>query len=250
MKNLLLIIILTTVIAACGKKGPLIPPEAFAPAPVETLAVEQKGDRFFVSWAAPAVDAGGRPLKELAGFRLYRREVLPPNEDCEECPTAYRLVKSVDLEYPRDVRFYNNRYVFADSGIETGKTYQYKVIAFKKDGSEGSASNRARRKMVASPSAPVLSATSTATGVELKWEPGEAPGADFAGYNVYRRRGDDLGTLVLLTPVPVKARRFEDLRIERGVTYVYTVRQVIEVDGELVEGAVSNEAGGALAAPE
>lgn len=242
-----LLLLTALLLPGCGKKGPLIPPEAFAPGAVATLAVDQKEDRFFVSWAAPANDAGGRPLKDLAGFRLYRREVLPPNEDCEECPTAYRLVKTVDLEYLQDVRLYGNRYVFTDGGLENGKTYQYKVIAFQKDGSEGAASNRARRKKVAAPPAPRLAATSTPAGVVLQWEIPQGPGADFVGYTLYRRRGDDFGTLVLLTPTPVKESRFEDQRLERGTTYVYTVREVVEVDGQLVEGEVSNEVRASLA---
>ncbi|WP_298436318.1 fibronectin type III domain-containing protein [Geobacter sp.] len=236
-------------VAGCGKKGPLVPPEAFAPGAVDTLAVEQKGDRFFVSWEAPTRDAGGRPLKDLAGFRLYRRPVLPPGEDCEECPTAYRLVKTVDLDYLRDVTVFGNRYVVPDAGVENGTTYQYKVIAFRKDGSESAPSNRARRRKVAAPPAPRLAAASTPTGILLRWEPARTPGADFAGYDLYRRRGDDLGTLVLLTPSPVKEQRYEDREVERGVTYVYTVREVAGADGQLVEGAASNEASGALAAP-
>lgn len=249
MRFAIVAIVLSTLLAACGKKGPLIPPEAFAPGAVATLAVDQKEDRFFVSWTAPASDAGGRPLKDLAGFRLYRREVLPPNEDCEECPTAYRLVKTVDLEYLQNVKLYGTRYVFTDGGLENGKTYQYKVIAFRKDGSESAASNRARRKKVAAPPAPRLAATSTPSGVVLQWELPQPPGAGFVGYSLYRRRGDDFGTLVLLTPIPVKEPRFEDQRLERGVTYVYAVREVVEVDGQLVEGEVSNEVRASLAVP-
>lgn len=247
-------LVLTTMIsvlllAGCGRKGPLVAPEAFAPGTVDTLTVEQKEERFFVSWTAPARDAGGRPLKDLAGFRLYRREVLPPEEDCEECPTAYRLVKVVDLDYLQEVKVYGNRYFLADTGIENGKTYQYKVIAYRRDGSESAPSNRARRRKVVAPAAPSLTASSTPTGVLLQWTPARTPGADFVGYHLYRRRGDDFGTLVLLTPAPVKEGRFEDPGIEHGAVYVYTVREVTGADGQLVEGATSNEARGSLTAP-
>jgi len=247
---LVLLCIVSLLVTGCGKKGPLIPPEASVPAPIDSLAVEQKEDRFFVSWVAPTKDAVGRKLSDLAGFRVYRREVLPPTEDCEECPTAYRLVKTVDLDYPEGVKIYDNRYVFAESDLENGKTYQYKVLSFKKDGSESGISNKIRRKKVATPPAPRLKAISTPTGVTLEWEPGQTPGADSAGYNLYRRRGSDIGTIVILTPVPVKERRYDDLRLEQGVAYVYTVREVANAAGQLVEGAVSNEASGSLAMPE
>lgn len=246
----LFLVILMLLLAACGKKGPLVPPESFVPAPVSALSVEQKEDTFYVSWPAPARDEGGRPLEGLAGFRVYRRPVLPPAQDCEECPTAYTLVRTVDLDYLQDVRFFNNRYVLADRDVANGTTYQYKVISFKKDGAESSASNRARRTKVAAPPAPRLAATASATGVLLQWEISPATAGTAAGAYVYRRRGDDVSTLVLLTPTPISGRQYEDLRLERDATYVYTVRTVVEVDGQFVEGAVSNEVRGKLAEPE
>lgn len=243
-------IALAAALAGCGRKGPLVPPESFVPAPVATLTVEQKDDAFYVSWPAPDRDEGGRPLKDLAGFRVYRRPVLPPGQDCEECPTAYALVRTVDLEYPQDVRTYDGRYVLADRGLTNGVTYQYKVISFKKDGSESGASNRARRTMVAAPPAPRLTASSSATEVALQWEQSPLATGESVGAYIYRRRGDDLASLVLLTPAPVTGTSYEDQRLERGVTYVYLVRQVAAVDGQLVEGAASNTVRGALAEPE
>ncbi|GLI38246.1 fibronectin type III domain-containing protein [Geobacter hydrogenophilus] len=250
MKVRYLVLIGFLLLTACGKKGPLVPPESFVPAPVSALSVEQKEGSFYVSWPAPSKDEGGRPVKDLAGFRVYRRPVLPSGQDCEECPTAYTLIKTVDLDYLQDVRFFNNRYVLADGDVTNGVTYQYKVISFKKDGTESSASNRARLTKVAAPPAPRLAATASATGVLLQWEIPPVSAGKVAGAYVYRRRGNDVGTLVLLTPAPVSDRQYEDLRLERGATYVYTVRAVVEVDGQLVEGAVSNEAQGKLAEPE
>jgi len=243
-------VVFALLLAGCGKKGPLVPPESFVPAPVSALSVEQKEDTFYVSWPAPGKDEGGRPLTDLAGFRVYRRPVLPPDQDCEECPTAYTLIRTVDLDYPRDVRFFNGRYVLADRDVANGVAYQYKVISFKKDGAESGPSNRVRRTKVAAPPAPRLAATASATGVLLQWEIPPVTAGTVAGAHVYRRRGDDVSTLVLLTPTPISGRQYEDLRLERGATYVYAVRTVVAVDGQLVEGAVSNEVRGKLAEPE
>ena len=87
---LLALAALALVLAGCGKKGPLVPPEALVPAPVANLAVAQKGARFQVSWSAPGKQEGGATLRDLAGFLLFRRPLLPPAEDCDECPSAYR----------------------------------------------------------------------------------------------------------------------------------------------------------------
>src|SRR5689334_16806638 len=98
-KFLFLIFFLVLALAGCGRKGLLVPPEALVPGPVSDLRTAQKGERFQVAWSSPSHEEGGRALKDLAGFRLFKREVLPPDEDCEACPDAYRLLKEIDLEY-------------------------------------------------------------------------------------------------------------------------------------------------------
>lgn len=247
----LLLALATASFAACGKKGPIIPPEALVPAPIASLAAEQKGGVIYLSWSAPDRDAMGRPLKDLAGFKLYRREVLPPAEDCEECPNAYRLIKSVDLEYLQDVKRYDNLYLYADAEPAAGATYQYKVVSYRRDGTESDASNRVRRKKLFAPPAVRLTARATPTSVVLEWQAPDLPAGDtLAGYSLYRRKAGDIGSLELLTPLPVKETRYEDLRLERGVKYVYTVRGVVAEAGMQVEGGLSNEAEAALAQPE
>lgn len=250
MKKFILLILILFLLTACGKKGPVVPPESLAPAPVNTLKVEQKGERFHVTWKAPAQDLAGRPLKDLAGFRVYRREVLPPGQDCEECPDAYRLLRTVDLEYPRDARVSGDLYIHTDSEIDSGTTYQYKVVSFRRDGRVSDVSNRVRREKVSSPPALVLRATSTPTSIVLQWQaPQLAADQQLVGYNVYRRKAD-AGPTQLLTPVPFKENRFEDLQLARGTGYVYTVRCVAAIGAYEVEGELSNEAAGELAEPE
>src|SRR5664279_1692397 len=97
----LLVVVIAVLLAGCGKKGALVPPEALVPAAISDLRVEQKGERFLVLWSSPIRQEGGRALRSLSGFRLFRRDLLPPGEDCEECPEAYRLLTSIDPEYPR-----------------------------------------------------------------------------------------------------------------------------------------------------
>lgn len=238
-------------LTACGKKGPIVAPESLAPAPVSTLKVEQKGVQLLVSWKAPERDVDGRPLKELAGFRLYRREVLPPNQDCEQCPDAYRLLAVADLEYLRDVRVVDKVYVFTDSEAAPGTTYQYKIISFRKDGSESGASNRVRRMKSVPPPAPVLQATSTPTSVVLQWQTPQLPeGLKLVGYNVYRRKTAETGLPRPITPTPLKESSYEDLQLARGTDYTYIVRCVAAAGEYEMEGELSNEATGALTTPE
>ena len=109
MYRILYIVLTTLLLSGCGKKGPLMPPEALAPAAISDLRVAQKGELFQLSWSRPAREAGGGALRDLAGFQLFRREVLTQAEDCEACPDAYRLLKAVDPEYLQEVRRVGDR---------------------------------------------------------------------------------------------------------------------------------------------
>ncbi|WP_243372089.1 lipoprotein [Geotalea sp. SG265] len=248
MKTLFFSIVIFFLLAGCGKKGPLVPPEALVPAAVNNLAVAQKGEYFQLSWSAPTKEMGGKRLADLAGFELFRRQVLPPGEDCEQCPSAYLLLKTVDLEYLQGVERVGNLLITNDNGVDTGRTYQYKVISRKKDGTPSPESNKVRRRKVQPPQPPVVRAVSQATGIILAITPPQE--TTIVGYNIYRsRQGESLVPLPI-NDKPVTGTSFEDLRVQRGVTYRYTVRTVATVAGEAVESLPSNEVAGALTEPE
>ena len=248
-RYLLFVAAMTTAVAACGKKGPLIPPEALVPASIKDLRVTQQGERFLVTWSQPSREEAGRPLQGLAGFRLFRREVLPAGEDCEECTGAYRLLVNVDLEYPQGVVRNGSLFSFTDVDLETGKTYQYKIVSFKTDGAESKQSNLARRKKVTPPLPPVIAATPSETEITLTWQPVAAPPkGSLLGYLVYRGTGDS--PLLSLRKKPFPETVFEDLGLERGVKYRYTVTAVAQVEGETVESDPSAAATGELSGRE
>jgi predicted small lipoprotein YifL len=251
MKKIVFVIFMVLLLAGCGKKGNLVPPEALVPAPVADLKVEQQGERFMVSWSRPGREEGGGALKDLAGFRLYRRELLPPGEDCEECANAYRLVASVDLEYPQGVLVRDERFYFQDDEPAVGKGYRYKVLSYKRDGTLSHDSNRAGRKKVEPPRPPVVQALPSPSGVELDWQvPQAPPNGRIEGYNVYRKRGAEGVYLIPLNGAPFRETTFEDTRLERGVRYDYAVRMVAVVAGETVESELSGTVSGALTEPE
>jgi predicted small lipoprotein YifL len=244
-------LVVVAAFAACGRKGPLVPPEALVPAPIGDLRVEQKGERFQVSWSPPSREEGGRPLRDLAGFRLFKRQVLPPGEDCEECPNTYLPMKDVDLEYLQDVRRVGDRLFVSDPGVIVGMTYQYKAVSLRKDGTPSRDSNKARRRKVSPPPVPRLTGVFSPSGVMLRWVEEVVPrDVRVIGFNVYRRRADALPSIMPLNAAPVPGPTLEDLRLERGITYGYTVRTVAEEEGETAESEPSNEVQGKLSEPE
>jgi predicted small lipoprotein YifL len=251
MRKILFAFVIITLLGGCGKKGVLISPDAQLPAPVNDLRGAQMGESFQLSWSLPTKEERGRALKDLAGFRLFKREVLPPDEDCESCPNAYRLLKSVDMEYLQDVRLSGGSLFFNDTDLITGTTCQYKVISFRKDGTSSRDSNKARLKKVAPPVPPRLTAHFSATGVLLHWVGGVAPAhGRLLGCNVYRWRANTLPALVPLNDSPVPGADYEDLGLERGKSYIYALRTVAEVAEGVVESELSNEVKGTMVEPE
>jgi predicted small lipoprotein YifL len=251
MKIIFPIIILLLLITGCGRKGALVPPEALLSAPVHDLKVSQKGESFQLSWSIPAQIEGGSPASELAFFRIYKREVLPPEEDCEACTDAYQILSDVDLEYLRNARRSGKRLFLNDAAVVSGKTYQYKVVSYMKDGAPSSDSNKTRLAKVIPLPAPRLKVFSTPTSILLHWEGSALPANSSAtGYNIYRRRADGPPAVSPLNDVPLPGSDFEDFRLDRGVTYFYNVRAAVESGGLILEGMPSNEERGALEEPD
>jgi len=258
----MLVLTALSFLAGCGKKGALIPPEALAPAPVADLATAQKGGRFQVSWSAPGKEEGGATLRNLAGFLLFRRVVLPPAEDCEECPTAYSERARIDLDYLHGVWRIGNRYLFDDFDLRKGKTYQYKLRSFTKDGDQSKESNKARRTAVTPPLPPVVEAFSSATGVVLAFVSLPPEEGTLVGYNIYRGKPAKASAaetsakaiadepLVPLNTTPVTGTTYEDKELLVGVRYSYTVTSIAKVNGDTVESAPSNTAEGAMSERE
>lgn len=237
-------------LCGCGKKGPLVPPEALVPAGVTNLAAAQKGGRMQVSWSAPGRQEGGAALKDLAGFLLFRRLVLPPNEDCEECPSAYTQLARVDLQFPQGVRRAGGLWLYDDFDLKTGRVYQYKLRSFTTEGAQSKDSNRARHTALTPPLPPVLEALPAENEVVLNFVAIPPQEGSFVGYNIYRSvKGEEL-PLSPLNAKPITANIYQDRAARLGVTYSYSVTSVAAVDGETVESANSNVAEASLVLPE
>jgi predicted small lipoprotein YifL len=236
--------------AACGRKGALIPPEARVPAAVSDLKVAQQGGRFVLSWTPPSREQGGAQLREPTGFALYRREVLPPSQDCDSCPDAYRLLIRATPDDPRAGRRVAGHVYLDDTDLVAGKTYQYQVQPLRRDGTAGQPSNRARRRMETPPAAPTVAITPSSTGVTLVWSVVPPTDAGKLSYNVYRRTADGPFPPVPLNSAPLTVTRYEDSRLEPNITYRYGVRSLTGADDGAVESVLSNEVAAKLAEVE
>jgi predicted small lipoprotein YifL len=242
LHKVILAIVVGALCAGCGKKGPLIPPEALVPAAVTDLRIEQRGGEFRLSWSAPDKEEGGLPLRDLSGFRLARREVLPPGQDCAACLDSWRLLSAIDLAYLQEVRRSGRRFYYTDLELRPAISYQYQVTSVNRAGAVSKPSNRPTRKAVEPPLPPVLQAEPTATGIRLEFVALPVPSKEaLVGYNIYRQRPGEPLPLTPLNPRPVTDHTFDDKQVTLGEAYQYRVRTLARIDGELVESAPSNE---------
>jgi predicted small lipoprotein YifL/glutaredoxin len=241
MKKYCLWIGIALLFTACGKRGPLIAPEALVPAAINDLRVEQKGNRFLVCWSGPGKEEWGGSLENLAGFRVFRRDVLPPDQDCDECPNAYHQVKLIDPEYLRDVLQFGSSYCFFDSELLNKETYQYKVVSFEKDGATSKASNKVRRTKLIPSAPPVISATKTPAGVVLRWKaPAMVSDLSLEGFSIYRKQANEVMPLAPIATLNADTTSFSDPHMEHGVLYYYTLRTIAKSGPDLVESELSN----------
>jgi predicted small lipoprotein YifL len=241
------VFLILTTLCGCGKRGALIAPEALVPAPISNLAVLQQGDHFQISWSAPTKEQGGAHLKDLAGFILFRRVLLPANQDCEECAGAYAERARIDLQYLQDTRLVGNLYLFDDRDLKKELTYQYKVRSLSADGAQSRDSNKAHRTAFTAPFPPVLEANSSATGVVLSFVAIPPEEGKLAGYNIFRSKSGQPMPLAPLNPKPLNLNTYEDKEVQIGLQYDYTVRAVVAFpNGETADSAPSNEASGTL----
>jgi len=188
--------------------------------PVESPRCEITEHALELSWPPPTTSLSGRPLQDLAGYRVFRSDAPKgPFEPRGETSTAR----------------------FRDPDFQFDHSYFYRVRTLFKSGSQLAESEDSKPCAITPrdtfpPAAPAgLSAISTAAGVELIWDANTEP--DIAGYNVYRRDGEGAphkrNSELVGTPL------YRDAAAEAGHRYTYLVTAV---DAAGNESAPSGEA--------
>lgn len=237
---LLILIFLLTTLPGCGKKGPVRPLKQPLPAAPEALSVQQKGDRFLVSWRPPVRNQDGSELTDLEKFKVYKMR-YELGDDCPECRDTSVLLQEVDLDYLRDVTRIGDRLYLWDGELEAGFGYQYRIVPINTRGREG-AQARQRVPFVAPPPPPVrLTAESHDRMARLRWQPpAVVPAeAEWVGFNLYRREAGEAFPLLPVNREIQVEPEFEDYSVENGRTYEYAVRTVIRFLGARVESQLS-----------
>ncbi|MFH1139546.1 MAG: fibronectin type III domain-containing protein [Pseudomonadota bacterium] len=178
--------------------------------PPDDVRVETGDAMILVSWTPPDRLVDGRPLADLAGYDIHRREEGRP---------WTRL--NVDRAWDRTV--------YRDSRAEKGRTYDYKIRSvrlWRETRIEGPPSRMvsAAALDLTPPPPPVnVNFASTDAGVSLSWS--EAEAGDLAGYRVYRRAEGE-SDFQVIGPKIILKNLFVDKNVVPGRKYYYRMTAV------------------------
>jgi hypothetical protein len=128
--------------SACGKKGDPRAPELATPKVIQNLSARTGPTGVTLTWSRPTEYVDGRPLKDLASFVVFRKEVSPT---CLDCPVPYRQLTTVYVE-DREKFVQQKQYSFIDQEVRPGVVYRYRVSPQLTDGSLGGPSNEVEVK--------------------------------------------------------------------------------------------------------
>ncbi len=169
------------------------------------------GDRIVrLTWQPVTQQADGRPVGDLAGYRVYRRA----GEESWLRLTRPELITATS---------------FQDVAVLNDVAYSYKVRAVRRVGPDLLESVdspvRTAQPEKRTPPPPVLNLVAVAgeRGVELRWDPSPAP--DLGGYRVYRRQEGEVN-YNLLTSTLWTRPAYLDEGARRGRVYHYYVTAV------------------------
>ena len=129
-----LIVLLFT---GCGKKGEPRAPELATPQLIRNLTAKPDRTGIVLTWSRPTEYVDGRPLTDLTGFVIFRKELSP---SCPECPVPYRPLTAVNVE-DREKFVKQKQYRYIDENAQAQMIYRYRVSSQLKDGSLSNPSN-------------------------------------------------------------------------------------------------------------
>jgi len=178
------------------------------PVPVEDLKSQMTEKAVELAWIPPPRSLRGQPVRDLAGYRVYRSTAGKPG--------SFNLLGETAVPH------------YADREFQFGHTYYYRVRAVsKREGKTGESEDSlvavVRPVDTFPPAAPsALTAVYSAGAVELVWTANTE--SDLAGYIVYRRQDGEPPARMNkeLLPTPI----FRDATVQSGRKYLYYLTAV------------------------
>lgn len=113
-------------LAACGVKGPPVPPKQVPPPAVSDLSYHIEKGWARLSWSMPKA-ALEKKAPEIAGFLIYRSRTSL-KDPCKGCPLMFQRIGRVSPYTTTESARRDTAIGYADK-LEKGYRYVYKVVA-------------------------------------------------------------------------------------------------------------------------
>ncbi len=254
MRRGLAALLLASLLGACGKVGPPVPPEDRLPQPVGDLGAIVETDAVELTWNNPNRRVDGTRLRDLAAARVYRtvdgglgeprpallaRGRVAGWDELARIPLAPPPAPAPGgpIVQGQRVRLQDRR------DLAYGRRYSYVVVTRDALGRSSPPSARVSVTFIAVPEPPVdLTAEPGERQVRLAWRPPArfVDGSEATGpfrYEVLRTPEGAPAEVVAKGPLEVTT--FVDRDLENDRTYHYAVRALRQERGTLARGPAS-----------
>ena len=133
----IMLMLLTPGVWSCGKKGDPRAPELVTPKVITNLTARSEAKGITLTWTRPTEYVDGKPMKDLASFVIFRKEV---SQSCPDCPVPYRELTTVNVE-DQEKFIKQKQYRYDDQEVRPKAIYRYRISSQLFDGSLSAPSN-------------------------------------------------------------------------------------------------------------
>lgn len=230
------------VAAGCGYKNPPVPPQSVVPKPIDDLIFSVGNDGMQLTWSYPVQTIKGSPIENISGFELFRAEI-PLEEYCGSCPIPFGEPMEIDGGSPFDGEL-RRKATYSSSLMRSGHKYFFKVRSRTSWWASSDDSNIITFLWFQPAEAPVgVQASPGDRQVTISWQPVSKLSDGSAAmmpikYQLLRSVGGK--DLVKIGDL-LSGTSFVDRQVLNGKKYFYAVQSMMDHQGELVTGGVSEK---------
>lgn len=225
----------------CGFKTEPVPPESVVPLSIDDLryTIDEKGVQ--LTWAFPVKTVTGSDLSYISSFDVYRA-VVPLADLCNNCPIPFG--KPVDVAGGVTTEQKQRRIAeYRTSLLRSGHKYFFKVRSRTSWWADSGDSNIISFVWHVPTSAPEgVSATPEGGGITVAWKlvTSLLDGREAEGEVVYQVFRSEGGKEFVPLGTPVERSIYTDTSVILGQKYFYKVQSLLNYQGHMVNGGISD----------
>lgn len=228
-----------TMLAGCGKKGPVRPKLTTFPEIPGNVTVQQQGMLFVLGWTIPEKHQDGSKVEDLVGFRI-KRLTYDAAQGCPTCRDPQTEVAEIELNHPEPAQRIGKRIYWRDLDIRPDTGYRYAIMPLTIGGHETPAATIHLAALRPPPSPTNLRAEAGDARVSLQWDAPELPdGMELIGYNLYRRLAKRAFPIVPVNKEPLAETQLLDRGLDNGRAYEYRVSALVKAGDRTLESMAS-----------